>query len=86
MGQKAIGKIMINILKNVNQKNNISISMQLLEVIKQNYGNVKSVLKKFLNIVSSIRQQQEHNSLLKIISILLKINPKYEQYNHVNTS
>lgn len=55
-------------------------------MIKQSYGNVKSVMWKFLNVVSMIKQSQNANPLLKAISVILKINDKYEMYDAINTS
>ena len=57
----------------------------MLEVVKQSYGNVKSVIWKFLNVVGIIKESQNTNPLLKILSMLLKINTKYASYNSVNT-
>ncbi len=42
-------------------------------MIKQNYGNGKSVIWKFLSAVSIVKQNQS-NPLLKVLSVLLKIN------------
>ncbi len=53
-------------------------------MIKQNYGNGKSVIWKFLSAVSIVKQNQS-NPLLKVLSVLLKINHKYALYNCVNT-
>ena len=57
----------------------------MLEVIKQSYGNVKSVIWKFLNVVGIIKESQNTNPLLKILSLLLNINNKYISYSAVNT-
>lgn len=53
-------------------------------MIRQSYGNGKSVIWKFLNIVSLVKQHS-NNPLLKVISILLNVNERYAQYTPVNT-
>jgi hypothetical protein len=54
-------------------------------MIRQSYGNGKSVIWKFLNVVSMIKQNHS-NPLLKVISILLNVNDRYSQYSLVNTA
>jgi hypothetical protein len=54
-------------------------------VVKQSYGNVKSVVWKFLNLVGIIKHSENSSPLLKIISLLFNINQKYSTYDSVNT-
>lgn len=45
-------------------------------MIRQSYGNGKSVIWKFLNVVSMIKQYNS-NPVLKVISVLLNVNDRY---------
>ena len=75
----------MTLFKNLWYKTSINIKFQLLEVIKQSYGNVRSVLSKFLNVVGTVKHHENYSPFIKVISLLLKTNEVYVGYNEVNT-
>lgn len=68
------------LFKNVWLKSNINIKVELLDVIKQSYGNTKLVLSKFLNIIGVIKQNENYSAFMKIVSLLFNINSGYAEY------
>lgn len=74
------------LFKNVWLKSNINIKVELLDVIKQSYGNTKLVLSKFLNIIGVIKQNENYSAFMKIVSLLFNINSGYAEYKQINTS
>ena len=83
--EKPLNKVLLSLYKNLWSRQGIQIKFELLEVIKQNYGNVKSVTWKFLSVVGTIKQNENSTALMKVVSLLLKINHRYALYNDVNT-
>lgn len=76
--------MLLSLYKNVSLSRHYNFVFELLEVIKNSYGNIKSVIWKFLSIVTVIRTHANGNSLLKIVSLFLKINEQYALYSEVN--
>lgn len=83
--EKYLNKLLIGTYKAIAVTHNYSFMLQLLDVIKNSYGNSKSMIWKFLNIVSIIHNHANTNSLLKIASLFLKVNPNYALYDELNT-
>jgi hypothetical protein len=82
--EKYLNKLLLSVYRNVQLTRRYGFVFELLEVIRNSYGNSKSVIWKFLSIVTVIRSHANANSLLKIVSLFLKINDHYAAYGEVN--
>ncbi len=83
--EKTLNKILLALFRNVWHRRGINFMFELLDVTKTSYGNLKSVIWKFLGVVALIRRSQHTNPLIKIVSILLKINDHFQPYTPINT-
>lgn len=82
--EKYLSRFLQSLFKNMFIKKQFNFTLELLEVVKNSYGNTKSVIWKFLSIVSIIKSNSQSSSVLKIIAVFLKANEKFKFYDEVN--